>query len=630
MPNHHRPSLHFGKSPSAHQSTKTVNDAVLAVQKKLTIAHTEEIPAGKYSPRKSSFNMNAILHPGKERDHHHHHRSDSKDREPRKHKRNSFTSGLRSSSKSKDGRSTQSPRLAPISPAKFDLIIESPPLVFYGTTQNSTGALLSGRLRLAVTGPSGEVKLTKLQMNLNAAITTKKPVAKDCPECTKRVSELNKWKFLSEPMTYHEADDHQFPFSFLLPGHLPASTCSVLGSVAYFLEAQATTSHGEEIQLRHPLKIERAVPPGLEKSSIRIFPPTNLTARVIMPPVIHPIGNFPIQMILSGVVDKKTESQTRWRLRKLMWRIEEHTKMISPACPKHGHKVGGSGKALQHEDERVVGNDELKTGWKSDFDTAGGEITLEFDARLSTSRHPICDMDSPAGLLVKHNLVIELIIAEEFCPNRNTSLITPTGAARVLRMQFALSVTERAGMGISWDEEMPPVYEDVPASPPGYGSSDRNDGTFGGAIMEDYHGPELEYVDLERMHSDNPHEPPKYRERDPAEYLDIMASMMRGSGSASGSGSGAATIASPRLAAVAAAAAAAASPALGPTSPRFRARRASSSNHSSHTLSRPMHHGLGLTEDDFVIEPPRFRSLDEEGPSDEAAVEEDFTVGETA
>ena len=46
--------------------------------------------------------------------------------------------------------------------------------------------------------------------------------------------------------------------------------------------------------------------------------------------------------------------------------------------------------------------------------------------------------------------------------------MTPTGAARVLRMQFNLNVTERCGLGISWDEEMPPVYEDVPASPPGY------------------------------------------------------------------------------------------------------------------------------------------------------------------
>ena len=71
----------------------------------------------------------------------------------------------------------------------------------------------------------------------------------------------------------------------------------------------------------------------------------------------------------------------------------------------------------------------------------------EFEASMATkSSHKVtCDVDSASGLEVKHNLVVELIVAEEFVPNKNTQLITPTGAARVLRMQFALIVTERAG-----------------------------------------------------------------------------------------------------------------------------------------------------------------------------------------
>lgn len=551
--------------------------------------------------------MHAILHPGKEREHHR--RGDSKDREERKNKRNSLTSGLRSSSKSKDAHATHSPRLAAISPGMLEMIIESPPLCFHGTTANSTGALLSGRLKLDVTDPAGEVQLTKLVMTLNAAIITKKPVAKDCPECAKRVNDLNTWNFLTEPKTCYVNSNNQFPFSFLLPGHLPATTICGLGSVTYYLEAQAITSNSETIQLSYPLKIERAVPPGLDKSSVRIFPPTNLTSRVIMPPVIHPIGTFPLQMILSGIVEKGTDTQTRWRLRKVMWRVDEQTKMISPPCSKHGHKVGGDGKALQHQEERTVGCDEMKSGWKTDFDTHGGEITLEFDARLSPSKHPICDVDSPAGLEVKHNLVIELIIAEEFCPNRNTSLITPTGSARVLRMQFGINVTERAGMGISWDEEMPPVYEDVPASPPSYGKKDKNDAAFGAASIEDYHGPELEYVDLERLDNENPHEPPTYRERDPSEYVGgIMAAMMRG-------GSGGSSTASP---------------ALGPSSPRFRARRASSSNYSTHAHRPTLH---GLTEDDFGIEPPGSGASSGRRRVDGSPVErmeEDFGEGETA
>lgn len=45
----------------------------------------------------------------------------------------------------------------------------------------------------------------------------------------------------------------------------------------------------------------------------------------------------------------------------------------------------------------------------------------------------------------------------------------PTGAARVLRMQFKLPITERSGLGIAWDDEVPPTYEDVSnLSPPTY------------------------------------------------------------------------------------------------------------------------------------------------------------------
>jgi hypothetical protein len=440
--------------------------------------------------------MDSILHPKKDKK-----RDDSKDRDPRgQQKRMSLT--MRHSSKSKDRNGSHpSPRAMPAQPGRFEMIIESPPLVLYGTPSTSTGALLSGRLKLRIDDPTGELRLHDFTMLLRATIATKKPVGKDCRECTERVDELKTWTFLSEPKTYYADEDNQFPYSFLFPGHLPATTQSILGCIQYSLQATATTSHGEKIVYNHPLTVQRAIQPGPDKASIRIFPPTNLTGRVQLPPIVHPIGTFPVTMSLSGVVEKKGDSHTRWRLRKLAWRIEEHSKVISTPCAKHAHKVSGEGKSILHSETRILGNDEMKSGWKSDFDTIGGEIIMEFDASLATkSNHKAsCDVESPAGIEVKHNLVVELIVAEEFCPSKNTTLVTPTGAARVLRMQFALVVTERAGMGISWDEEMPPVYEDVPESPPGYGSADKNDGAWGGAIMEDYHGPELEYESLESM-----------------------------------------------------------------------------------------------------------------------------------
>lgn len=450
--------------------------------------------------------MDHLIHP-------HSYLSKDHNKEKKKKKKRHSLGG----SRSRERKSISASNLHPSPPAHLDVIIESPPLLFYGSPSNSSGALLSGRLRLSVAGDSrdgsrnslegaeDELVLQKFHMRLTTTLTTKKPVSKDCTNCQTRTEELSRWDFLSEPIRLNRGD-HDFPFSYLLPGHLPATAkpqaSALIGGVEYHLSARAKTSTGEELLLHIPLKIQRAILPGLDKSSVRIFPPTNLTGRVILPSVIHPIGAFPVKMTLNGIVERGAETQTRWRLRKMTWRIEEHQKIISTPCAKHSHKIGpnasgeGPERGVLHKETRIIGQNEERRGWKSDFDTAGGEVTMEFEAGIKPGGDPVCDLVTPGGLEIRHNLVIELIVAEEFCPNWNTNLITPTGAARVLRMQFHLHVTERPGLGISWDEEMPPVYGDVPASPPGYrGSGELFSGSCPGSPAPDL----PEYQDMEQM-----------------------------------------------------------------------------------------------------------------------------------
>jgi len=376
----------------------------------------------------------------------------------------------------------KSPKIDPKRPAKMDMEVESPPLVFYNQPQSSTGALFSGQLKVQVTDPT--VTFEKFEMRLLATVTTKKPVSHNCPDCTTQTTEIYKWEFLKAP-TLLRHGDHSFPFSYLLPGHLPATTQGSLAGLDYHLAAVATSSTGENITYQRSINIKRAVMPGNDKHSIRVFPPTDLTAHVTLPPVIHPIGDFGMEMRLSGLNTKTKDALTQWKLRKLNWRIEENQKFVSPACPKHAQKVGGEGKGILHDEMRVIAHEEVKSGWKTDFEE--GNVDVEFKAAVNTALKPLCDVESPNGLSVTHNLVIEMVVAEEWAPLKKPNQATPTGAARVLRMQFHIVVTERSGLGVSWDEEQPPMYDDVPASPPTY------------TQMEDFNIEELDN-EVDRLH----------------------------------------------------------------------------------------------------------------------------------
>lgn len=185
-------------------------------------------------------------------------------------------------------------------------------------------------------------------------------------------------------------------------------------------------------------------------------------------------------MSLTGIIDNSLRNvERRWRVRRMNWRIDEHTKIISAACSKHAQKIGGEGKGILHEEVRSLGGEDMKRGWKTDFDTQGGQIDHEFTVAIKLNSHPLCDVASPTGLEAWHNLMLEIIVTEEQTAAVGKKTAVPTGSARVLRMQFKLVATERCGMGISWDEEMPPMYEDVPGSPPGYTKIEDFEGDLG-------------------------------------------------------------------------------------------------------------------------------------------------------
>jgi hypothetical protein len=278
------------------------------------------------------------------------------------------------------------------------------------------------------------------------------------------------------------AGEHSFPFSFLLPGSLLVTVKNGLSIIDYVLRATLSPKMGEPLKLSHVLNVKRAIYPSeLPRHSIRIFPPTNLTANCTLPAVIHPIGETTVHMRMDGILQRNTETKTltQWKLKRLTWRLDETQKVISPACTKHAAKFANleeAKKGVAHQEVRTLGTEELKSGWKSDYSGADGTIEMEFPFGIKANSNPICDIKAEDGTEVSHVLIVEMIVAEEFAPLKRPSQLTPTGAARVLRMHFNITVTERAGLGISWDEEQPPTYENVPASPPAYITAKLYDG----------------------------------------------------------------------------------------------------------------------------------------------------------
>ncbi|KAK4212002.1 protein LDB19 [Rhypophila decipiens] len=358
-----------------------------------------------------------------------------------------------------------------------DWKLESPPIVMYGDAENSTGALVSGQLYLDI--KQAEVEVESFNATLSIRLTQKKAFVHHCNDCTNQTTELKKWCLLPQPLLLKKGT-HSYPISVLLEGHLPATVDGALVGIAYEFKAEAVVkSNGvllPAVKLERVLEVKRSLPvPELPHHSIRVFPPTNIKANVHYPHVIHPIGTYTLSIRLDGIAKHNTRVNTMeyWKLKKLTWRLEEISKTIAPACEKHCPKAIEGGpqpkKGISRTDTRVIGEKTIFSGWKSNY---GGltDSTVELELEYNLAKHAkyACDTKSRDGSEITHQLMVEMVVSQEWAPVNKPALVTHTGVGRILRMHFTTILTERGGIGISWDNEAPPIYQDVPPSPPAY------------------------------------------------------------------------------------------------------------------------------------------------------------------
>ncbi|KAH9992017.1 hypothetical protein F4779DRAFT_243166 [Xylariaceae sp. FL0662B] len=355
--------------------------------------------------------------------------------------------------------------------ASLDWKVESPPVVMHGDVENSTGALVSGQLLLCV--KENDFEVDSFEAKLDIRVTQKKPFTGHCHSCSTQTTELKSWSFLSEPSVLSKRI-HEFPFSVLLEGYLPATTDNPILSVRYDFTAEAKPRIGPPIRLVKTIDVKRSLPvPELPHHSVRIFPPTNLAASVHYSQIVHPISAEKFTLRLDGIVKHNPEAKSveYWKLKRLSWKLEENLETVAPACEKHSPKEPETGapskKGIKRADTRTIAHADLHSGWKSDY-SPSGNIEMEVEYQVPPVPKAACDMKSLDGTEITHQLVVEMVVVQEYAPTAHPKHITPTGVARILRMHFGVVITERAGLGVSWDNEAPPIYQDVPPSPPAY------------------------------------------------------------------------------------------------------------------------------------------------------------------
>lgn len=294
---------------------------------------------------------------------------------------------------------------------------------------------------------------------------------------------------------------HSFPFSELLKGTNPASTETPSVSISYHLKAEAIVarhpfiagSSVTPLRLEVPVSVRRYLPePDFPHHSIRVFPPTDIRASAHYTQVLYAGKKNTMTVSLEGLSSKLKDEDVIecWRLKKANWRLEESVRTVARACDRHVDRREDEeerNRAVRTE-TRILGEQNIPPTWKAEYSATTGHAEFEFEFSLQHPRQhslhqpaPLpryaCDVtanaDSPTGteVNVTHSLMLELVVSRARAVTSQPDVATETGTGRILRMRFRVFLSEE-GEGVAWDNEAPPLYEDVPPRPPGYEDGD--------------------------------------------------------------------------------------------------------------------------------------------------------------
>ncbi|KPM33916.1 hypothetical protein AK830_g12655 [Neonectria ditissima] len=384
---------------------------------------------------------------------------------------------------------TKASRERHTSAVSIDWTIESSPTIILGSDEGSLPSFLSGQLSLDVKEDSAEIEGFSAVLNVHTV--QKRPVKNRCINCKDQTVALHEWQFLTQPTTLRNGI-HQFPFSTVIPDHLPASMDSALLSVSYEFHAEvhfkpkdASSTAPQTASFKRTLTVRRclSVPSG-PLSSTRKFPNAGINVNSQIDSIIRPGGVNKVSLSLDGLLDRPGNGQNHqlWRVWKGAWRLEENIEVVAKACERHGAAAAAENTGLVRNKTRVLGEKGLYSGWKSKDAEGTAEMEFSFDIRQNSNSPQLTysyDTKSLDGTEVTHSLVIELVLVKEHFPEGKPDLAIRTGVGRILRLNYRVALADDPDMASGWVVESLPSYQDEWASPPEYFDEETPEGGEG-------------------------------------------------------------------------------------------------------------------------------------------------------
>ncbi|UPL01492.1 hypothetical protein LCI18_012426 [Fusarium solani-melongenae] len=378
---------------------------------------------------------------------------------------------------------TNTSRPRTTSAVSIDWEIESSPIIVIGTDSDSLPSFLSGTLSLDVNEPL--VEIAGFTAVLNVHTVQKKPAKNRCAKCKDQYFEIHHWSFLDQH-TVLQSGSQAFPFSTLIPDHLPASMDSPLLSVSYefhakvhFKSQNTETNTPQTVDFERILTVRRRISvPNFPLQMTRIFPAEGIRVESSISPIIRPAEVNNASLSLTGLLVSPGNGQHDhiWRLWKGAWRLEEKIEAIAIPCERHRCSVTESGsEGFVRRKTRTLGKGGIYNGWEENAAEGTAGLELDFDIRQSSNGPGSAysyDTKSPDGTKVTHALVIELVFVKEHFPQGHLDSAIRTGVGRIITLTYLVVLADDQSIAPGWVVESLPSYQEEWVNPPGYGEGE--------------------------------------------------------------------------------------------------------------------------------------------------------------